>query len=217
MIPESTFDAYAFTAERVSSLAGLSLRQLQYWDEQKFIVPALTSRKGRGRKRLYSFRDLVSLRVASQLRGHGISLQQIRKVHAHLKKLDYHQPLAELRVFVSDGYLFFEEAGTIRAGRRPEQIVASYLIPIGEIANELVSQVARGRERRHGEIERRRGTLGGQPVIKGTRITVASIQRLSRDGASQAEIRHLYPDLKPADIRAALSQGPSERRQRRAS
>ncbi len=216
MSPETSIEAHAFTAERVRTLTGLTLRQLQYWDEQRFIVPALTARKGRGRKRLYSFRDLVSLRVAAQLRSLGISLQQIRKVHAHLQNLDYRQPLAELRFFVSGGRLYFEEARTIRSGRRQEQVVASYVVPLGEIAQGLASQVAKAHDRRSGEIERRRGTLGGQPVIKGTRITVASIKRLARDGASRAEIRQLYPDLKPADIRAALAQGPSERRQLRA-
>jgi uncharacterized protein (DUF433 family) len=213
----SEVEQYAFTAERVSALTRLSLRQLQYWDEQDFIRPGLTARKGRGRKRLYSFRDLVSLQVASKLRTHGVSLQQIRKVHGHLKKLDYRQPLAELRFFLSDGRLYFEEAATIRAGRRPEQVVASYTVPLGDIAQGLARQVAKGHQRRGGEIERRRGTLGGQLVIKGTRITVAAIKRLESQGASTSEILRLYPDLKPADVRAALAAGATERRQRRAS
>ncbi len=107
----------AFTAERVRALTSLSLRQLQYWDERSFIRPSLTARQGRGRKRLYSFRDLVSLKVAGQLRTLGISLQQIRKVDAHLRQLDYRNPLSELRFFVSGMQLYFEESGTVRAGR----------------------------------------------------------------------------------------------------
>jgi uncharacterized protein (DUF433 family) len=213
---DRAIEAHAFTADRVSSLTGLSLRQLQYWDEQRFIAPALTARKGRGRKRLYSFRDLVSLRVAGQLRKLGISLQQIRKVHSHLKKLDYRQPLAELRFFVVGGRLYFQEANTIRAGQRPEQVVASYVVPVAGIAHDLAAQIAKLHERRPGEIERRRGALGGQPVIKGTRVTVAAIKRLNRDGATRPEILEMYPDLKPVDIEAALAMETSTRRQRRA-
>jgi len=209
-------EAHAFTADTVSSLTGVSLRQLQYWDEQRFIAPALTARKGRGRKRLYSFRDLVSLRVAGQLRKLGISLQQIRKVHSHLKKLDYRQPLAELRFFVADGRLYFQEANTIRAGHLPEQVIANYVVPLAGIAHDLAGQVAKLHERKPGEIERRRGTLGGQPVIKGTRVTVGAIKRLARDGATRTEILEMYPDLKPADIEAALAMEASARRQRRA-
>ena len=158
----------------------------------------------------------MSLRVAGQLRALGISLQQIRKVHAYLRKLDYHQPLAQLRFWVSNDRLYFAEADTVRAGHRPEQVLATYVIPVGEIAHGLAGQIAKLRERRTGEIERRRGTLGSQPVIKGTRVTVASIRRLAHDGASQAEILEMYPDLKPADVHAALAAESAARRHRRA-
>ena len=208
-------EVQAFAAERVRALTGLTLRQLKYWDEQAFVRPSLTARQGRGRKRLYSFRDLVSLKVAAQLRLHGISLQQIRKVNEHLRKLDYHTPLAELRFFVVDGRLYFEESGTVRAGRRPEQILASYAIPVGEIAQGLAGQIAKLRERPVGQLERRRGTLGGRPVIKGTRIAVDSIRHLAEQGADEAEILAMYPDLTPTDVRAALaSEAPSRSRRK---
>jgi uncharacterized protein (DUF433 family) len=196
----------AFTAERVHSLAGLSLRQLQYWDERGFLHPSLSARQGRGRMRLYSFRDLVSLKVAAQLRSHGISLQQIRKVDAHLRKLSYRAPLSELRFFIAGDQLFFEEAGTLREGRRPEQVIASYAIPVGGIAHGLAGQIAKLHERPHGQVERRRGVLGGRPVIKGTRITVDSIQHLADQGADEAEILASYPDLTVEDIQAALKE-----------
>jgi uncharacterized protein (DUF433 family) len=214
---DDSVEMQAFTAERVRVLTGLSLRQLQYWDEQRFIRPSLTARQGRGRKRLYSFRDLVSLKVASQLRRLGISLQQIRKVDAHLRQLDYRRPLAELRFYVANGQLYFEEAGTVRAGGQPAQVLATYVVPVGEIAHTLAGEITKLRERRTGETERRRGTLGGQLLIKGTRIKVESIKRLARQGASEAEILAMYPDLAPDDVRAALAAEIPPRRQRRAS
>jgi uncharacterized protein (DUF433 family) len=206
----------AFTADRVRALTGLTLRQLQYWDEQAFVRPSLTARQGRGRKRLYSFRDLVSLKVAAQLRRHGISLQQIRKVNAHLRKLDYRTPLAELRFFVDDGRLYFEESGTVRTGRRPEQIIAIYAVPVGVIAHDLAGQIAKLRTRPHGQIERRRGALGGRPLIKGTRIAVDSIRHLAEQGADEAEILAMYPDLTSNDVRAALASEAPPRSRRKA-
>jgi DNA-binding transcriptional MerR regulator len=209
-------DVQAFTAERVRAITELSLRQLQYWDERGFLKPSLTARQGRGRRRLYSFGDLVSLKVAGKLRKLGISLQQIRKVDAHLREFDYRNPLAELRFFVSGSVLYFEESGTVRTGRELEQVLASYMVPVGEIAHSLAGQIAQLHERRPGEIERRRGTLGAQPLIKGTRIAVASIKRLAADGAGQTEILEMYPDLTPADVRAALATETPPRRRRRA-
>ena len=57
----------------------MSLRQLQYWDEQDFIRPSVKLAEGRGSKRLYSFHDLVCLKVVKDLARHGFSLQMIRR------------------------------------------------------------------------------------------------------------------------------------------
>jgi hypothetical protein len=37
----------AFTSEKVRALTGLTPRQLQYWDEQKFLSPSLRRRRGK--------------------------------------------------------------------------------------------------------------------------------------------------------------------------
>jgi DNA-binding transcriptional MerR regulator len=210
----STRALQAFTTERVATLTGLSRRQLQYWDEQRFVSPSMSKRRvGRGNRRLYGFRDLVALRSAALLRSNGISLQLIRKVVAHLRKLDYESPLAELRFWVWEGRLYFEEAGTIREGRRPDQTVApSIVVPVGAIVRELDEGIRKLDAREVGKIERRRGVLGSQPVFAGTRIAIASIQRLAQDGADEAEILELYPDLTSADVRAALEQEHTPRR-----
>lgn len=195
----------AFTSAKTSALTGLSKRQLQYWDEQGFISPSLRRREGRGRRRLYDFRDLVSLRAAADLRENGISLQLIRKVVDHLRGLDYEHPLAELRFWVDEGRLYFSEAGTVREGRRPAQTVVEFFIPVAEIVEKLEAGIAELETRKVGTVERRRGVLGSKPVIAGTRIPIASIRRLHADGANEAEIIELYPDLTPADVHAALT------------
>jgi DNA-binding transcriptional MerR regulator len=207
----------AFTAERARSLTGLTPRQLQYWDESGLLHPSYTARKGRGRKRLYSFPDLVSLQVIADLRRAGISLQQIRRVVEHLRTLDHERPLAQITYTVENGEMYFQEAGTSRSGRTPHQVVAQYVVPVGAIAEGLRGRIVEVGERRHGEIEQRRGTLGGKPVIKGTRIKVESIWRLHRSGLDEAGIRELYPDLTAADIEAALAVEPPRRPRRRAS
>ena len=49
------------------------------------------------------------------------------------------------------------------------------------------------------------GKRGGQPTIRGLRITVYDVLRLLADGASEAEILADFPELDPADIRACLA------------
>lgn len=68
-------EIHAFSVPKVRLLTGLSSRRLQYWDEQGLISPSVSSGAGKGRPRLYDFADLVSLRVAADLRRQGISLQ----------------------------------------------------------------------------------------------------------------------------------------------
>ncbi|MDQ6879698.1 MAG: DUF433 domain-containing protein [Candidatus Dormibacteraeota bacterium] len=207
----------AFSADKVRRLTGLTERKLQYWDERQFLSPSVSGRSGPGRRRLYDFRDLVSLRVATQLRNEGVSLQEIRRTVAHLRSLNYEQPLAEIRFEQVKGRLYFQEAGTIRAGRRPEQVIATYAIPFRAIVHGLERDIAKLDRRPFGQIERRRGVLGSKPVVAGTRIPVASIQRLSSAGASVTKIRQLYPDLTGKDIRAALAAEVEARPRRHAS
>jgi DNA-binding transcriptional MerR regulator len=206
----------AFTSEKVRALTHLSPRQLQYWDEQKFLSPSLRRKAGKGRRRLYDFRDLVSLRVAADLRRAGVSLQLIRSAVKHLRELDYKHPLSELRFWEVDGRLYFEEAGTFREARRPGQTIAGFAVPLAEIVNELEEGIVRLDKRVHGRVERRRGVLASKPLIAGTRIPVESVHRLRADGADEAEILRLYPDLSPEDVRAALAEEPQKRPRRRA-
>src|SRR5579884_2093196 len=70
-----------FTSAEVTQLTGITPRQLQWWDEQKIVVPARS-----GRNRSYSSEDLAELAVMCELRRKGFSLQQLRKVLRFLQK-----------------------------------------------------------------------------------------------------------------------------------
>lgn len=75
-----------YDSKTASLIVGVSLRQLQYWDEQDFIRPSVKLAEGRGTKRLYSFNDLVCLKVVKDLAQHGFSLQMIRRCLRPLKE-----------------------------------------------------------------------------------------------------------------------------------
>jgi len=97
-----------FSTRDVLDLAGVSARQLQWWDERRIVVP-----ERRGRKRVYSAADLVDILVIGQLRRRSISLAQVRRVlrllrnqlHMRLSDLvtgerEYHLLLAGKRMFL---------------------------------------------------------------------------------------------------------------------
>ncbi len=135
----------AFNTKTVSNVTGLTIRQIDYWDRTHFIKPSLQEASGYGTTRLYSFADLVSLRVAKTLIDKGISLQKIRKAITYLKKNfpDIEKPLAALK-FITDGETIFvltkdrnEIMDTLSSG----QLVMS--IAIGRIIEELKGEMTR--------------------------------------------------------------------------
>ncbi|MDO9455809.1 MerR family transcriptional regulator [Nocardioides sp.] len=66
--------------------AGITYRQLDYWARTGLIEPTVRGAKGSGSQRLYSFRDILILKVIKRLLDAGISLQQIRTAVTHLRE-----------------------------------------------------------------------------------------------------------------------------------
>ncbi len=65
--------------------AGITYRQLDYWARTGLVEPSVRAAAGSGSARLYSFRDILVLKVVKRLLDTGISLQQIRAAVAHLR------------------------------------------------------------------------------------------------------------------------------------
>ena len=78
---ESELPTETFSSLQVSRITGVSLRQLQWWDEQGVVSPVQ-----RGHKRMYQMREVVEISMITELRRKGISLQKIRHVLRFLQK-----------------------------------------------------------------------------------------------------------------------------------
>ena len=68
------------------SAAGITYRQLDYWARTGLVEPTVRGATGSGTQRLYSFRDILILKVIKRLLDAGISLQQIRTAVQHLRQ-----------------------------------------------------------------------------------------------------------------------------------
>jgi predicted RNase H-like HicB family nuclease len=121
----------------------LSFRKIDYWDRTHFIKPSVSEAAGYGSVRLYSFNDLVQLKVAKTIMDKGISLQKIRKAINYLKKnmSGIKKPLAEIK-FLTDGETIFvltkdqkKIIDTLKSG----QLV--FAIALGEIVESLSGEV----------------------------------------------------------------------------
>ncbi len=88
------------------SAAGITYRQLDYWARTGLVEPSVRAAQGSGSQRLYSFRDILVLKVVKRLLDTGISLQQIRAAVQHLRDRGT-DDLAEVTL-MSDGVSVYE-------------------------------------------------------------------------------------------------------------
>jgi DNA-binding transcriptional MerR regulator len=92
----------------------ISYRQLDYWARTGLVVPSIRDASGSGTQRLYSFRDMVVLKVVKRLLDAGVSLQNIRKAIDALRSRGV-EDLAQITL-ISDGTTVYE-------CRSPEEVV----------------------------------------------------------------------------------------------
>jgi predicted RNase H-like HicB family nuclease len=142
----------SFNTKTIVKLTGLTLRQIDYWDRTHFVKPSVKEASGYGTGRLYSFEDIVQLKVAKTLIDKGVSLQKIRKAITYLKKNfpDIKKPLAEMR-FITDGETIFvladKEKKILDTLKRGQMVFA---LAIGELIEELKGEVAKiNRDRKY--------------------------------------------------------------------
>ena len=77
----------AFTSKQACYLSGCTSHQLRYWDKVKLVSPSVQSSHGKpGVPKLYSFRDIVSLKVIKTLLDNGMSIQRVRRAWRYLSR-----------------------------------------------------------------------------------------------------------------------------------
>jgi DNA-binding transcriptional MerR regulator len=86
--------------------AGITYRQLDYWARTGLVEPSIRPATGSGTQRLYSFRDILVLKVVKRLLDTGVSLQQIRVAVSHLRERGV-EDLAQITL-MSDGASVYE-------------------------------------------------------------------------------------------------------------
>jgi DNA-binding transcriptional MerR regulator len=134
----------AYDTKTASRIVGVSLRQIQYWDEQGFVHPSVKLAGGRGTKRLYSFQDLVCLKVIKDLTRHGLALQKVRRC---LRPLREHptqtRRLAQSLKYLTDGENLFMITDDRRKILEAVQRHFVLSLGIGNLVRELNGSLAR--------------------------------------------------------------------------
>ncbi|NNC41634.1 MAG: MerR family transcriptional regulator [Acidimicrobiia bacterium] len=139
---ERTLQADAETgyrAPQVCKLVDITYRQLDYWARTDLIIPSVSSATGSGSQRLYSFGDIVQLKVVKSLLDAGLSLNKIRQAIKILRE--------QLDADLSDVTLL-SDGNTIFAAKSPSEVVdvlrrgqGVFAITVGPVQEKLAGQI----------------------------------------------------------------------------
>jgi DNA-binding transcriptional MerR regulator len=99
-------DLVGYRGPTACNAAGITYRQLDYWARTGLVVPSVRSAAGSGTQRLYSFKDILVLKVVKRLLDTGVSLQNIRTAVDHLRARGV-RDLAQITL-LSDGTTVYE-------------------------------------------------------------------------------------------------------------
>ena len=122
----------------VCKIVGITYRQLDYWARTGLVNPSVRQAEGSGTQRLYSFDDIVQLRVVKRLVDTGVSLQRVRLAIDELR--DRGRSPSDVTL-VSDGSSVFmvdDNAQVIDLLARGQGVFA---IALGPVVDELRGEV----------------------------------------------------------------------------
>jgi DNA-binding transcriptional MerR regulator len=104
--PGARVEDVGYRGPTACNAAGITYRQLDYWARTGLVEPSVREASGSGTQRLYSFRDILVLKVVKELLVAGVSLPKIRTAIASLGQRGAHE-LAQLTL-ISDGATVYE-------------------------------------------------------------------------------------------------------------
>ncbi|GAA2867167.1 hypothetical protein GCM10010837_18100 [Aminobacter niigataensis] len=195
-----------FTVDQASRLTGVSRRQLASWDREGFFSPSVVDGLGGAYTRLYSFRDLLSLKVLNQLRNDTrVSMDHLREVKGDLSHLGEDMWVRSTLYLLGKHVVIQRDDETRHeAGSGQEVLQIPLKIIVGGMRERIREMNKRGGDE-IGHIERHRGIVGNKPVIAGTRIPVSAIKEFAEAGYSVQQIMKEYPSLEREDVEAAIA------------
>jgi uncharacterized protein (DUF433 family) len=199
----------AFSEDQAARLTGVRKGQLRYWDKSQFFSPSFGGDAVRdGFGRVYSFRDIVALKVLGLLRNkHDVSVQHLREVKQNLADDDA-SAWSGVRLYAVNKRVHWVEPQTGLPQDVASKQYALQPIELDAVVNAVrsdIREIIKRDKTKVGHIERVRSLNKSQPVIAGTRITVKAIKNFHTAGYSIAQIIAEFPDLTHQDIKAALS------------
>jgi DNA-binding transcriptional MerR regulator len=132
-----------FTPRQVTRLTGVPYSTLNLWAKNGLVQPSVAPGTGTGSERVYSFSDLVALKVAFELRKSGVTTSSLKKVVKFLREDEQMEtPLSEARLVVTGrDVAIVREGDIVSVLARPGQGYLSFVVDLPQMLGELVKMV----------------------------------------------------------------------------
>ena len=155
------------------SAAGITYRQLDYWARTGLVEPSVREASGSGTQRLYSFRDILVLKVVKKLLDAGVSLVNIRTAIGTLRDRGV-ADLAQITL-MSDGTTVYECTSTDEVVDLLQGGQAVFAIAVGRHVRDVEGTLA--------ALPGERATAAGAPAAGDTAADELASRRRRRTTA----------------------------------
>ena len=130
----------AYRGPQVCSIVGITYRQLDYWTRTKLIKASVADAAGSGTQRLYSYSDLLQIKVIKSLLDSGFDLKKVRKVIETLSDR-LGEDVASANLVISDGQIMLAQSDSELVDLLRQGQGVLNILPIGGLQTELQSQI----------------------------------------------------------------------------
>ena len=155
----------AYRGPQVCSIVGITYRQLDYWTRTKLIKASVADAAGSGTQRLYSYSDLLQIKVIKSLLDSGFDLKKVRKVIETLSDR-LGEDVASANLVISDGQIMLAQSDSELVDLLRQGQGVLNILPIGGLQTELRNQIT----------ELPTGAPSGEPAATGEGDGVAAAQ-----------------------------------------
>jgi DNA-binding transcriptional MerR regulator len=126
-----------YRGPQTCKIVGITYRQLDYWTRTGLVTPSVQDAEGSGTQRLYSFNDLLQLKVIKGLTDAGASLQKVRQAIDYVRA-NLADDVSEVTI-VTDGagvYSFTSDAEVVDLLRSGQGVLGA-VVAVDKLREQL--------------------------------------------------------------------------------
>lgn len=196
-------DIQYISLESAARIAKISEGQARKWARDGILAPSVVYNRDAHRHTfVYSPDDVVALRAIRELRHQfGVPLDSVIETGRQIQSRNG-RPWADLRFLVEQKKIL--PTSTALNAATGQSAVLFEIAPIAEDVSREIERLSIRDPEDVGKVERRKDVMGGQAVVKGTRVPVSTITNLADAGWDVERIVKSYPSLVPDDVRGVL-------------